>query len=184
MERRTDFGDFLRFPTETDEPSLHLAGCTFGNGRYRVVYLDHTEDGVYERKRWFADEVQARSFHYLLPPKAQGRIQRDACMDGVQIKRNDARTPDVVDAGVLLGMARHEAMEETGLTDDADYGRLIRDLEPMLAARENREAQGRGAEVQVPVLVRRKKTAATKHLFAGGGLVRIRGRQRQENTHA
>ncbi len=63
--------------------------------------------------------------------------------------RDDATTPDVVDAESIVSMPRGEAMESLGI-DHATYERMMRDVEPVVALRANREAQ-RGERIPVVI---------------------------------
>lgn len=54
--------------------------------------------------------------------------------------RDDAHTPDAMDAERLVSMPRGEAKDRLRLTD-AQYDRMMRDVEPVIGARNNRESQ-------------------------------------------
>ena len=52
----------------------------------------------------------------------------------------ESSTPDAIELRELLSLSRSEALERTGW-DEETYERVIRDVEPMAAAVENREGQ-------------------------------------------
>lgn len=141
----------------------HVRGCAFGPGFYKVTY----SDGLGKRAtRHFDDRAASDLFVSLLPPTAEPACYRDGCLDTK--RRVDAGTPDTLDAAWWLALPRAQAMEEAGLTEEADYARAHRALSDVVAARENRETQG---GVRASVVLRRKRRPHNAHLFAGGRLI-------------
>lgn len=67
-------------------------------------------------------------------------------------RHEDERTPDVIDGARFLAMPREEGMRELGVSDERAYARAYRDVEQMVAARDNRESQG---GVHAPVVIKR-----------------------------
>jgi len=66
--------------------------------------------------------------------------------------RDDATTPDVLDAETVASIPRGEAMDRLGISE-SEYNRMMRDVEPVLALRANREAQG---GITVPCVIKIK----------------------------
>lgn len=144
----------------------HQPGCRFGDGFYKVVYDDHLGQ---RRVRVFETQTSADLLVKILAGRGNPRCYRDACLDAPAT--NDAATPDVVDGEWWLGLPRAQAMEELGLTKEADYIRVQKEVEDLVYARGNRESQG---GVRVPIVIRRKKTRRNAHLFVGGRVRNIR----------
>lgn len=110
----------------------HQAACTFGTGFYRLELRDGTV-------RFCQDTPEVERVYALLPRESVARVLRDGyCLDGL---RGDANTPDVVDGEHWLSLPRVEAMRELGLTDEAVYARVYRDVEDAVGRRNNRESQ-------------------------------------------
>ncbi len=66
-------------------------------------------------------------------------------------KRDDAHTPDTVDAEAVAGMSKAEVMDCLRI-DDSRYDRMMRDIEGPLADRANREPQ---KGVTIPMYIMR-----------------------------
>lgn len=147
-----------------------MPGCAFGPGFYRVLYDDHTPEGVTHRVRYFDEPSHVESFVYLLPPEAGARVKRDGCLDH-PLPRSDASTPDVVDGEWWLALSRTEGMAELGLTGEADYRRIYASIQDAVYERDNREKQG---GVHASIVIRRRKTRELAPLFVGGTLTRIK----------
>jgi len=139
---------------------VHLPGCRFGDGFYKVAYDDELGQ---PRVRCFDSQAEADLLVRLLPPGRNPRGYRDACLDH---RRSDAGTPDVVDGDWWLALPKAQAMEELGITDETHYGVVHRMVSDMVYARDNRASQG---GVRAPVVIRRKKRRHLAHLFEGGG---------------
>jgi hypothetical protein len=113
---------------------VHRVDCTFGSGFYRVQLAD---GGV----RYCRDLREVRQVQSLLPGDAIQYVERDGyCLDGD--RQGDANTPDVVDGETWLAMPRADAMESVGLTSEADYQRVYRQVEAAVYRRDNRASQG------------------------------------------
>lgn len=65
--------------------------------------------------------------------------------------RDDARTPDMVDAEQVASRAMREVMEDLDI-DQRTYDRMMHDLDPALSARANLENRG----FVIPMTVRRR----------------------------
>lgn len=146
--------------------ATHKPGCAFGDGFYKVV---HADEAGQRRVRVFATQAESDMLLRILPRSAGARAYRDACLDAPA--PSDAGTPDVVDGEWWLGLPKAQAMAELGLTDERAYARVHRAVGDAVAARSNRQSQG---GVRASVVIRRRRTAANAHLFAGGSLLRIR----------
>lgn len=144
--------------------TLHRADCLFGPGFWRVAYYSEGQ----RKLSFYETRVQADAFASLIATGPNVKIQRDACLDA---QESDALTPDVVDGGWWLGLPQAEAMDELGITSDADYGRVHRSVSDAVSARDNRQSQG---GVRVPVIIRRRKTKELADYFGGGNLSRIK----------
>ena len=66
--------------------------------------------------------------------------------------RDDATSPDQVDAESVASMSRGEAMDTLNL-NERQYDRMMRDVEPFVGRRNDREGQDR---VTIPCLVLRR----------------------------
>lgn len=133
----------------TPKRTGHRAGCVFGSGFYRIVV-----EGA--PPRYCQSEAEVRYCMSLLGSSVR-HVQRDGyCLDEDEYpeQRNDALTPDVVDAEQWLAMPQPEAMETLGLSTEREYARVYRMVENAVYARSNREAQGRG--VRVPIVIKKK----------------------------
>ena len=79
-------------------------------------------------------------------------VERDGyCLDGDRI--GDANTPDVVDAETWLALPMDQAMAEVGLTLEADYIRVYKQIEAAVYRRSNRESQ---TGVHASIVIKRK----------------------------
>lgn len=130
--------------------TAHRAACVFGPGFYRlslkngsVRYCKATEEVEFVHALVGADQVE--------------RVERDGyCLDGD--RQGDANTPDVVDAEQWLSMTQGEAMESVGLTSEADYRRVYRDVESAVYRRDNREKQ---SGVHASIVLKRRGAKVT-----------------------
>jgi hypothetical protein len=114
--------------------TVHRADCRFGPGFYRISLIDQ---GV----RYCQNQEQVEHAIALLSRQQIVRVERDGyCLDGD--RQGDANTPDVVDGETWLGWPRDKAMREVGLTDEADYARVYKQVEAAVSRRNNRESQG------------------------------------------
>ena len=112
----------------------HRSDCVFGPGFYRVELRD---GGT----RYCETEQEVEQAHALLAGGQIVRVERDGyCLDGD--RQGDANTPDVIDAELWLGMPQDQAMREVGLTNEADYARVYKQLEAAVGRRNDRESQG------------------------------------------
>lgn len=112
----------------------HRVECTFGPGFFRIVLKDGGE-------RYCQNEQEVRHVYALLAHESPLHVDRDGyCLDGD--RQGDANTPDVVDAEAWLGMPRAQAMLEVGLTSEADYQRVYKQVEAAVYRRDNRVSQG------------------------------------------
>jgi hypothetical protein len=140
---------------------VHLPGCKFGDGFYKIVYDD--EFGR-PHTRVYTTQADADLLVKILPPGRNIRAYRDACLDAAAPV--DAATPDVVDGDWWLGLPKAQAMEELGLTKESEYARVHRMVEDMVYARDNRRTQG---GVKAPVVIRRRRAPHLAHLFPQSG---------------
>ena len=125
--------------------TIHREGCVFGSGFYRI-----TLKGGGTRYCQAQEEVEY--VHSLLGRDQVIRVERDGhCLDGDRV--GDANTPDVVDGETWLGWPRERAMQEVGLTSEADYARVYRQIEAAVYRRNNRESQG---GVHASIVIKRR----------------------------
>ena len=136
--------------SETPTPDLlvttiHRGDCVFGSGFFRIRlkgggtrYCQNTEEVEYVHSLLGRDQVIA--------------VERDGhCLDGD--RQGDANTPDVVDAEWWLALPRERAMREVGLTREADYARVYRQVEAAVSRRGDRESQG---GVHASIVIKRR----------------------------
>jgi hypothetical protein len=136
----------------SDEPlgqlqvsAAHRPECTFGPGFFRLVL---NEGG----QRYVDAEADIRVLQGLLPEGTIRYVERDGyCLDGM--RQGDANTPDVVDAEQWLGLPQAEAMEQVGLTREADYRRVYEQVERAVGRRNNRQSQ---TGVHVPIVLKKR----------------------------
>jgi hypothetical protein len=137
----------------TDEllvTAAHRADCTFGPGFFRI----NLKGGG---TRYCRDEREVRQVFALLAHDQTLHVDRDGyCLDGDRV--GDARTPDVVDGEVWLGMPRHEAMDVVGLTDERDYARVYDQVSAAVYRRDNRAAQG---GVRASIVIKKRGAPVT-----------------------
>ena len=126
--------------------SSHRPGCVFGPGFYRVVLSDGG-------RRFCQNEQQVEAVRRLLPAGSMVRVQRDACLDPLEPDQ-DAR--GVVDGEAFLNMPRERAMEELGITSEADYQRTYRAIEEAVLASDRAVASG--ARDRPSVVVKKRGT--------------------------
>ena len=125
--------------------TVHRGDCVFGTGFYRL-----TLKGGGTRFCQTAEEVEY--VHSLLGRGQVTRVERDGhCLDGD--RQGDANTPDVIDGELWLGLPMREAMTEVGLTSEADYARVYRQVEAAVGRRNNRESQG---GVHASIVIKRR----------------------------
>ena len=123
----------------------HRADCTFGSGFYRVKL------GSTGGERYCKNEKEVREVCAMLPHEVV-HVERDGyCLDGD--RSGDANTPDVVDGEQWLSWPMERAMREVGLTSEADYIRVYRDIEAAVYRRDNREKQ---SGVHASIVIKRR----------------------------
>lgn len=111
----------------------HRADCAFGPGFFRVSLRGTTP-------RYCQDEDEVQRVVQLVGKSAITRVERDGhCLDGE--RQGDAGTPDVVDGEQWLALPQAEAMEAVGLTDEAAYRRVYKQIEAAVYRRDNRQSQ-------------------------------------------
>lgn len=132
----------------------HRAQCAFGTGFFRVSYRGANGPQV----RYCQDQAEVAAVHGLLRGVVEDlRTERDGyCLDGDQA--GDARTPDVVDAELWLGLPVREGMAELGLTSEADYLRVYAQVEQAVYRRDNRERQ---SGVHASIVLKRRGASVT-----------------------
>lgn len=125
--------------------TAHRANCTFGPGFFRISLID-------QGLRFCQNQEEVEHAVALLSHQQIVRIERDGhCLDGDRV--GDANTPDVVDGETWLGWPREQAMREVGLTSDADYARVYKQVEAAVYRRNNRESQG---GVHASIVIKRR----------------------------
>ena len=73
-----------------------------------------------------------------------------------------AETPDVVDGAYWLSLPRAQAMALVGLSDEAAYARVYKDIEAAVYPAENRGAQG---GVRVSIRLAKRRSLRQGHLI-------------------
>lgn len=137
--------------------TAHRPGCTFGPGFYRI----NLKSGD---MRYCQTEQEVRQVYSLLPGDLVLHVDRDGyCLDGDRV--GDANTPDVVDGETWLAMPREQAMREVGLTSEADYARVYKQVEAAVYRRDNRERQG---GVHASIVIKRAGRPLIDVLAEGG----------------
>jgi hypothetical protein len=120
----------------TDEllvTTAHRADCAFGPGFYRVSLVG-------SQPRYCQNQDEVGFVASLVGRNQITRVERDGhCLDGD--RHGDANTPDVVDAEHWLSMPREEAMREVGLSSEADYSRVYKQVEEAVSRRNDRQSQ-------------------------------------------
>jgi hypothetical protein len=125
--------------------TVHRGDCVFGTGFYRLSLKD---GGV----RYCQAQEEVEYVYSLLGPDQVVRVERDGyCLDGD--RHGDANTPDVVDGEWWLGLNVADGMRELGLTSEADYARVYRQIEAAVARRNDRESQ---SGVRASIVIKRK----------------------------
>jgi hypothetical protein len=99
------------------------------------------------------------------------RIARS--LDLADPNQGHARTPDVVDAVWWLALGPLQACAELGISAET-YPRVYRDVAAVVAAYENRKAQGQlDPDEGAPIISRSRKSKRLSPLRRGGRIKRI-----------
>lgn len=125
----------------------------------------------YERRlRALEEETERRNREAAA--KAHPAFRKDGSLLGEYAPlAGDAITPDTVDGVWWLTLPKKQAMWELGLTTEAEYARVYRDIEQMAYVVENRRQQ---TGEYIPLVIKRRKRRENSGLFAGGRVTRIK----------
>lgn len=156
-------------PLEDDQmaqPKLEDNGV-----RYQMVRASDLRQMEAERRlAKLRAEVERRNNEAAA--RAHPAFRRDGSLAGEYAPmQGDAVTPDTVDGLWWLNLPKTQAMMELGLTNEAEYQRVYRDIEAMAYLVENRRAQ---TGEYIPLVIKRRRRGANTDLFSGGKVTRIK----------
>jgi hypothetical protein len=138
--------------------------------RYQMVAARDLARMEYERRLQVLREETERQ-NREAAARAHPAFRKDGSLLGEYAPlQGDATTPDTVDGVWWLGLPKPQAMWELGLTSEAEYRRVYRDVEQMAYLIENRRQQ---TGEYVPMILKRRKRRANTDLFSGGTVTRI-----------
>jgi hypothetical protein len=139
--------------------------------RFQMVRAQDLAD-VAARQRLDRLRLEVERHNREAAARAHPAFRKDGSLAGEYAPlEGDATTPDTVDGVWWLGLPKTQAMWELGLTTEAEYLRVYRDVEAMAYMVENRVRQ---TGEYIPLVLKRRRRRENTALFYGGRVHRIK----------